>query len=1761
MNNYTKRLVTVKNKNMANLDLSKDNDSTSETVTSLGATSQFAPGSKAYRSRTNGEDNSSSETTKEDILLSRTTTTKEPIENSLDESIKPGTSNRPSPRHIRQYMRSADNKVKSKDAVISITVPPSSGQVILSTAINDDNGGCEAPSREAPSRDSWMALAKDTGGEQNDSDSIGDDGVGDELFLDPASEFHTPGSIPWDEGNSQKTPLTPYQIQSILLDKQNAKRELAEVQMDRDSLRQQLSEARTELETARTSLRENILDLEDQLRNIHQSERRQSEIRENGLLEEEINELARLARENEEKNSLEAVSQRKTAYNISDNDSSKNGTQPKSGVDLSEPSTAALSSKNNLKRGRVETYASALPSQEEQTYKETLAKLEDELKQRRFREQVLEEEVNHLKQHAQVESEKLELARLQVQWFQQELQVMFPKDIEPSSVSMNSSEENTTGVNSNNSKVRSGNNEIDAAYLETIMERTTDEKENHDNTSEKSTDEVCDHDFDASKDNSLSDGSIDNPMSLDDTDSSINVIDENADLSSSYKNFVPPDTSTNDSIDQTESSSSKQIPANHETTERTSSQSNMDETVQNSNNHVKLLHEQRFELENRVQKLLGEVGKLRQEQSMYKHEKQRGDFQILQLQSDLQQQQEQHRVELLLVERQLAEWKGRSNSFQMNLEEERNLAERQDTRSRLEILERQNLAQQVEDLEIQKNELRERLSKSSAAFEHEKSYLKRAMESLENKLKETSVDSCANVSSGSNGSTTLVEEIQEQSASDKDEEATKELLDRIHDLEADRESRIESERALREELKKMIELENQSKRKATTAEDRVRVLQTFLDASFSASPRRERQLELEQEYFSVHPRSRGKDDMVSEQATTNFAVNSDSEQFVLSAEVKNESTKVVNTLPQVKGKNNSLSTFLEKRSFPEPRVHKSRDIDEQSTNSEILVHNLHLKLEEEMGNLKKRKERIRSRVMSTISASDKNMGRHFPILESKSTDSRFEKENGSLTTQTKELPAKKEFPSKESLTNLEHVPVSPDIRSSTFEVGETTADISTTPTEAITKTKELNSDIISEQKRFSTATINSDSDKGTADISTLQEEEVNAEPIRVEIVERDENKLEDKIQNDMKDENSRLADALEIVNNSKAELEIQLEDVMQQVNDSIDQADTLGSEIMEYRCSLEQSEREKSELLEQLERIRTEMVIVNDKILVNEEERNALDATISKLKDNLSEKDRMLFKNDELHQIKIEEMKKEIEQAHKVGEEYHSSAEKIHQLEEKILSIETKSREKIEHLSNEIDMVVEERNALISKLHSAGEELNDLKRNESSLKNSIQDNIERLRSAEDEFQELSKTQELANAELEKIVSEKNQRIADLEKDVSSKGKFLEQAAIQLSEMESELFERDEEIEKLDAKRIQIQDSASKQLVDMEHFLENENKDIDRLEEEKSKLQASLEIYEHQIEKQLGRLAEASGQLSELENEMFAKDDEIEAMELRISAMQALEAQRLELLQESETQKKSLEEQLELAKHKIETLTSQAAKIEMEREAEKSESERLLNEDKRKNKEILSRQNQLNRQLQNVSKLTEQTDKWQLQLEKAHDEKLELLESLNDVKKEVTSLREELEISNEKVKELSAINTRLKDDLVCATDEDEKNRLRIAQMEEQKEALSQELESAVDNLTDFQKRVKESRERDERHSADIMDKLKQNLESAQAVDIETEIIITTLKEEIESERKLLHASEVQRSKLETENEDLKTQVSILVRMNSEDSEAANTNGFH
>jgi len=1760
---------------------------------------------------------------------------------------------------------------------------------------------------EPPTKESWMSLAKDSSDSENNDTcvSYGDDceqirteysskNNNDNNNNDTGNRFYRSNNNYDSTASTHMTttdPLSP--SRSLLLEKENLERELADVQMDRDIMRQQLLEARKELEEARTSLRDHISDLEHQRRTFQQSQQRQTELEENSLLEQELDQLARLTKEQEEKVKL-AAKERDGSHSFKE--SGGISTADNVGGDSVDYDEFSISTIDGASSVIVE---SSPPPKRHSTrlYNDRVIELEEALKERKFREQILEKEVRQLKKQAQVESQKFKETQRQVQWFQEELQTLAAQEDSEETVSF--SQGIARGRYSNNDNV-DNNADLGIILEDSVGNDDGKKKEEDDN------------------------GTYPKPEKKIANDDTVGVNDDDIVGINVTASSFPPSSSES----------------------------------QDYSNHVMLLHQQRLELENRVQVLLDEVGRLRQEQGVLEHEKQQHSIKLQQLQTDTQQQLAQNQLENLLVERQLKEWKDRSVSFQKELQEERHHAEKQNTSTRLE---RHELRRWVEELEIHKSKLENKLKTDGVQFDHERGLLKRTIQSLEEKVQVASIsNSDDNDTTLSDNSSDTQDTSQSRALSLKhnmDDITHLEhqgLLDQIKILEVDTESHEELEHTLRWQLQDMTKQAKTAKDQAAKAEDRVHVLQTFLGASMSASPSSQRQLEIEQEYFSDN-KVKGKLQIVPEdemQKSDNIdanPMNGNVDNSDYHTTIKDDSFFDV----QEEACKLSVDSARNLSAGSRERILKMREMEEQSNSNNAVVHNLHLRLDQEMEQLKHRKERRKERSMSSTSPGD-SVRKERSLLDTSSNDiitHEIEKkdskpdaastniprsqskvsmsetltveindqiESGQSVDSTKHNHAteKSGFVEKEqsnilkggnppvSITEKKSRIKSPDVASLDRDmlVGDESESMQSIAEyeERLQKAKlqvnrfqqELN-DCKVEKEEAETAhkkslIEHSEFKDKLVDTSAIQIESLETELTELKCEKEDlESKLSEKSKGEAKliekleKYNTRSAAALDAVNEENTRLEVQLTNAVNQTKNSVDQVDALNLQITTYRSSLDQYEIEKTTLRDQtekeilileaaytsklkaeydfkdtalreeqdtirlkmeqieialaqsrkerialeveLERVQAEFaqmqntlyaekesmkveiersgatltaiqeenkILISQRIVLEEklkclEEKESLSRTqkdlceileqkiilleieskanierLSTERENVLEEQNLVKQVQNTLNAEKESMKVEIERLGatlnavqeerqnldsqrivleerlRVLEEEKERLSRIHKdqcevLEQKIILIETESKANIEHLSIEKENVLEERSLAELKVRDADKLLDESKDHESMLARSLQEALDELKVAQDENQNMSKINEHESAvfgreklSLKAVILEKNQCIADIEKGLSCKEKRLEQASMQLSELEKELFVRDEEIERLDSKRQQIGDIASKQLTKMEHSLQEQGKEIYRLEEENSTLQNSVQKHKDQVEKQRGRLLEASLQLSELEGELFAKDDDIENIELKISAIQALEAQQAEAMEDLECQKRDLLEQLQ-------NTNAHMKEIKEKGEVEKIEMRRVSMENKEKDNELVLKQNHLNRQLLTVSKLTEQNDKWQQQLDIVGDEKEELIGNQADITKQIVSLREELKEANGKIDELNDVCTRLQEDVACATEEDEKKRRRLSQMEEQKEVLSQKLESAVDNLADLQKRSKESNQyRNENLSNNVGD---------------TDVNMRKLTGELESLRQSLRSAELQRNEFQVENKSLTNRIRTLV----------------
>lgn len=1424
----------------------------------------------------------------------------------------------PSERRRQQFRRRnrrvpplPENKSTVQEAAVTKT-----GAQLGSHRSSVRNGGARDSNakNEPPTKNSWLSLARDSSNSESENEHETETEIRD-VSTDIGNRFCSSND---GCGGTASGPITvislPSPTRSLILEKENLERELADVQIDRDIMRQQLLEARTEVEGVRTSLRDHISDLEHQLRTFQQSQHRQTELEENALLEQELDQLTRLTKEQEEK----AHKQEESSQHIKEKNQASIDDDDVSGASVDYDGLSI----STIDDGTSSVFVDSSPSSERYSarlHKEKITELEDTIKQRKFREQILEKEVRQLKIQAQLESQKFNETQRQVQWLQEELHA----------VAGEVSEDEIVG------------------FSQGIVRGTYNNSVNVDDS----------HDLGILLDNSDNDSKIGElEKSGIDTDSFIGNLSDNS-----------------------------------------------------NSNHVTLLHQQRIELESRVQLLIDEVGTLRQEKGVLEDKQEQYNTKISEFQAELQLQESQHQMENMLVERQLEEWKERSVVFQEELRQERQKTEQKNSIIRLEY---QQFHLQVEELEIGKGDFEDTIKKNGIQFNHERGLLKRTIRSLEEKLRIKSLMLISNNEDNSTdtnlrrNSSNLRCTNEEILSQDKKQNDDQELVDKIKFLEVNMKSREESKKILIEQLEDMTEQVRSAKIQAARAEDRAHVLQTFLDASMSGSPSREHQLALEEEYFSVHACSDNKANnqlqVIPEDKTKKGSGIKDETFF----DVQKDTCKL------------SLDSAKKFSAESRARILKMRDMKEQSSINNALVYNLHLQLDQEMELLKIRKQRRRERSVSSQSPDNKSNQRYRSFFDTSDEKSH---------TENKILPKPRALVS----SDLEK------LQKSNFEI----QNLHTKNSKLIDDKEDLESRLEATMASASEEQIRlaikiKDARKQTK--NSL--DQVNVLNFQINSMEKEESKLKETLFENQEISQIKIKQIEAKMFKSQGEKEALLKGELDKVQNKYNEEIKI---LTSHKVALEKQvrciEEEKERLSEsyqndcvQLQSVIESLNVELDRVL-NEytKSRNTLktEKELSKIEierlesitDAVQEENKVLTSQNTVLEDNLKCIEKEKDKLLSQNHQDHCEV-----LQEKVRLLETQSKANIENLSIGKERVLEERNLTA------------------------------------DFEYEKKLSEVA-------IDEKHLLRIEMEKERSCQSQRLKQATDQLSEFENEILDRDKEIEKLHDKRQKYEDQASKQLIEMEHLIVERGAEIERLEEGKIKLQDSVQEREDRIEKQESRLAEASLQLSELEEELFAKDNDIEDLELKLNAVQALDDQRVDDLC-----------------GKLETANDHIQEIKEEREAEKIEIRRLSIENGEKDNQLVSKHNQLDRQLIIVSKLTEQKDKLQEQLDIIVEEEKE---------NEVVLFRDEANEANRLKDDLNSTKLQPQDDMTCAT-----------------EGLEQ----------------------------------KQNEDSYQLIGTKNNTEIRKLTAKLESTRESLRSIQLERNKFQVENQSLTNRINMFVR---------------
>ncbi|KAG7351373.1 hypothetical protein IV203_010733 [Nitzschia inconspicua] len=277
---------------------------------------------------------------------------------------------------------------------------------------------------------------------------------------------------------------------------------------------------------------------------------------------------------------------------------------------------------------------------------------------------------------------------------------------------------------------------------------------------------------------------------------------------------------------------------------------------------IRLLQQQRLDLEHRVTDLLDEVGTLKVEQRQLQHEHRQQDSVLQQLRQEMKQQKEQYRMGDMLLQRQVKEWQERADSLQKQLKREQNASqELRHARRKEGLLWRR----QVEELEKRIKDFEDAMEREKEKLSHERRLHEQVVTDLESRLgtlkssapcsssERHKVDRAEDANIGT--STTVcsdegcIPSPPSVSLLLKDaEDEIQKLKHQIHQIEGELSQSRHSESRLLFQLTKMEKQLEATQGEIGKLTERVTVLQTFLDISLNGSP--SRQKSMREEYAS-----------------------------------------------------------------------------------------------------------------------------------------------------------------------------------------------------------------------------------------------------------------------------------------------------------------------------------------------------------------------------------------------------------------------------------------------------------------------------------------------------------------------------------------------------------------------------------------------------------------------------------------------------------------------------------------------------------------------------------------------------------------------------------------------------------------------------------------------------------------------------------------------------------------------------------------------
>ncbi|KAG7354478.1 chromosome segregation ATPase-like protein [Nitzschia inconspicua] len=1092
------------------------------------------------------------------------------------------------------------------------------------------------------------------------------------------------------------------------------------------------------------------------------------------------------------------------------------------------------------------------------------------------------------------------------------------------------------------------------------------------------------------------------------------------------------------------------------------------ESPSRESKRIRLLQQQRLDLEHRVTDLLDEVGTLKVEQGQLQHEHRQQDSLLQQLRQEMKQQKEQYRMGDMLLQRQVKEWQERADSLQKQLKREQNASqELRHARRKEGLLWRR----QVEELEKRIKDFEDTMEREKEKMWHERRLHEQVVTDLESRL--GTLRSSASCSSSERHKVDRAEDANIGTSTtvcsdegcipsppsvslllkDAEDEIQK-LKHQIHQIEGELSQSRHSESRLLFQLTKMEKQLEATQGEIGKLTERVTVLQTFLDISLNGSPSRQKSMREEYaSYLEASPiapynpsSNRGRDDKNLQKSRK---ISSESRPRHVKIKDQDVSSECSSVLSCTGASICSLSRS---------------ELSQQS-----ILQDMQLKLDHELVKLKVRKDKLRRN-----SASSQNMGdsvRKYRSLLVSCAD-------GNSLNSHDERAANEERSTPKEETSLAFCFDSKIVKrgfasSSKSSQGDSISrhlandnDDSALKLKALELEKEALEVVLAntEEKITSLAKAKADYEKREMEWEKEQQHlHETISSLNLQIMIDEENKTRSLLQADLKESQCKLLAEKETIESELASLRERYSDLethsssdATKIKDMEQQLDDAANQRMIHKgivTALQSASLEKEQKLLHLENQISNLKKSSNNL---EEQNIQLQAQIEELKKILSNTNDQLTtvtiaskEQLENNQQRLKDLEAEVTALNNELSSMSDERLKISlELQQSQASVED-SRRHVEELQTEINALQASKENLEGLICKKDQEINSI---EGELSQSI-----------DELNNLKTVLQSKDVDINRLADE------DLSVTIMSKGQ-LENNQQRLKDLEAEVTALNNELSSMSDERLKI----SLELQQSQASVEDNRRHVEELQTEINALQASKENLEglickkdQEINSIEGELSQSIDELNNLKNVLQSKDVDINRLadeDLSVTIMSKGQ------LENNQRRLKDLEAEVTALNNELSSMSDERLKISLELQ----QSQASVEDSRRHVEELQTEINALQASKENLEGLICKKDQ---EINSIEGELSQSIDELNNLKTvlqskdvDINRLADEdlsvtimskgqLEYNQQRLKDLEAEVTALNNELSSMSDE----RLKISLELQQSQASVEDSRRHVEEL--------------------------------------------------------------------------------------------------